>query len=197
MGFLSVLSFAHRTVREHLQPGDIAVDATAGTGADTAFLCAAVGAKGEVYAFDIQQDALDRTAERIRRLPEVPARVQLLLHSHADMARAVPESAHGRVAAVMFNLGYLPGGDPSIITSSESTLSALDAALSILKPGGVITAVLYPGHEGGQGEAERVEQWARELPEHAGQTMLYRLLNRSSASPYVVAIQKTKRGRIS
>ena len=32
MGFLSVLSFAHKLVSERLRPGDIALDATAGTG---------------------------------------------------------------------------------------------------------------------------------------------------------------------
>lgn len=192
MGFLSVLSFAHRCVSERLRPGDIAVDATAGTGADTAFLCAAVGAKGTVYAFDIQQEALDRAAERVARLPDAPPRLHLLLRSHADMLEAIPASVHGHVSAVMFNLGYLPGGDPDIITRPESTLPAMNAALSVLKPGGILTAVLYPGHAGGREEAERVELWAGTLPEAEYQVVVYRFANRSNNPPYVVAAEKRK-----
>ncbi|MEF3302859.1 tRNA (mnm(5)s(2)U34)-methyltransferase [Paenibacillus sp. GYB003] len=191
MGFLSVLSFAHRCVSERLRPGDIAVDATAGTGADTLFLCRAVGAKGTVYAFDIQQEALDRAAGRVAGEPDAP-KLHLLLRSHADMREALPLSVHGRVSAVMFNLGYLPGGDPRIVTRPESTLPALDAALSVLKPEGVATAVLYPGHAGGREEAERVERWAEALPESDYQAIVYRFANRGGHSPYVVAVQKRK-----
>lgn len=192
MGFLSVLSFAHRCIGERLQPGDIAVDATAGTGADTAFLCAAVGAKGTVYAFDIQQEALDRAAERVGLRQEASGRLHLLLESHANMRQAIPPSDHGRIAAVMFNLGYLPGGDKRIITRPETTVPALDAALALLKPGGIVTAVLYPGHEGGREEAERVESWAASLPEEQCQAVVYRFANRSGNPPYVIAVEKRK-----
>lgn len=192
MGFLSVLSFAHRCVGERLRPGDIAVDATAGTGADTAFLCETVGAKGAVYAFDIQQEALDRVAERIGRRQEASGRLHLLLESHANMRQAIPDAEHGRIAAVMFNLGYLPGGDKRIITRPESTVAALDAALAILKPGGIATVVLYPGHDGGREEAEQVERWAGRLPEEQGQSISYRFANRSNNPPYVIAVEKRK-----
>jgi predicted methyltransferase len=192
MGFISVLSFAHRCIGERLHPGDIAIDATAGTGADTAFLCTAVGAKGTVYAFDIQQEALDRAAERVGRGQEATGRLHLLLESHANMQEAIPSSDHGRVCAVMFNLGYLPGGDKQIITRPESTIPALDAALSLLKPGGIATVVLYPGHEGGREEAERVGEWAESLPEEHYQVVVYRFANRSNNPPYVIAVEKRK-----
>lgn len=192
MGFLSVLSFAHRCVSERIQPGDAAIDATAGTGADTAFLCAAVGASGTVYAFDIQQEALDRTAERVSRQQATPQRLHLLLESHANMRQAVPSSDHGRISAIMFNLGYLPGGDKRIITLPEPTIIALDDALSLLKPGGVVTVALYPGHEGGRQEADRVEQWAQSLPEGLFQAIVYRFANRNNNPPYVIAVEKRK-----
>ncbi len=53
MGFMSVLSFAHKLISERLTLGDRAIDATVGTGADTLFLAKATGARGEVYGFDI------------------------------------------------------------------------------------------------------------------------------------------------
>jgi len=57
MGFPSVLTMAHRLAAERIQPGDAVIDATVGNGVDTAFLAKAVGPKGVVYGFDIQQAA--------------------------------------------------------------------------------------------------------------------------------------------
>ncbi|PYI53010.1 class I SAM-dependent methyltransferase [Paenibacillus flagellatus] len=193
MGFLSVLSFAHRCVADRIRPGDAAIDATVGTGADTAFLCKAVGPQGAVFAFDIQAEALARARERIAALPDAPKRLQLLLRSHAEMREAIPEELHGRIAAVMFNLGYLPGGDERIITRPESTIPALQTAISLLKPDGVLTVVLYPGHEGGGEEAERVERWAESLPETEYRTVVYRFANRSGHPPYVIAVERKKK----
>lgn len=109
------------------------------------------------------------------------------------MAEAVPPDWRGTVSAVMFNLGYLPAGDAdkTIITEPESTLAALEAALLLLRPGGVITAVLYPGHEGGGREAAAVEAWAAGLAQPDAQSIVYRQLQRDSA-PYVVAVEKKK-----
>ena len=53
---------AARYMEEILRPGDIAVDATMGNGKDTQFLCELVGETGRVYAFDVQEEALERTA---------------------------------------------------------------------------------------------------------------------------------------
>ncbi|MGW9526262.1 class I SAM-dependent methyltransferase [Paenibacillus terrae] len=192
MGFLSVLSYAHQLVAARVQPGDTAIDATVGTGADTLFLAKAAGRRGRVYGFDIQQEAL-RLARRRLDEDESPslAEVSLLLQGHEQMREAVPDKLHGKVAAVMFNLGYLPseGADPSVITHTDSTLAALDAALYLLRPRGILTAVLYPGHAGGGEEAKAVLQWASTVPISSGQSIIYRQLQRA-ASPYVVAVEK-------
>ncbi|KJD45062.1 tRNA (mnm(5)s(2)U34)-methyltransferase [Paenibacillus terrae] len=192
MGFLSVLSYAHQLVAARVQPGDTAIDATVGTGADTLFLAKAAGRRGRVYGFDIQQEALQLARRRLDE-DESPslAEVSLLLQGHEQMREAVPDKLHGKVAAVMFNLGYLPseGADPSVITHTDSTLTALDAALYLLRPRGILTAVLYPGHAGGGEEAKAVLQWASTLPVSSGQSIIYRQLQRA-ASPYVVAVEK-------
>lgn len=54
------------------------------------------------------------------------------------------------IRLVAFNLGYLPGGDKTIITKSETTHLALEAAKRILKAGGLISLVVYVGHPGGR-----------------------------------------------
>ncbi|WP_042164199.1 class I SAM-dependent methyltransferase [Paenibacillus gorillae] len=194
MGFLSVLSMAHKWIGERTSSGDIVIDATAGGGVDTLALASLVGSGGTVYAFDIQQEALDRTQERLAALePEgrLP-RLRLLLQSHAEMAAAVDDDAHGKVAAVMFNLGYLPGGDESVITQPETTINALDAALSLLRPGGIVTCVLYPGHPGGELEAAAVEAWASQLPGSLAAAVVYRQPQRTTA-PYLVAVERRQR----
>jgi predicted methyltransferase len=192
MGFLSVLSMAHKWIAERTSPGDIVIDATAGGGVDTQALAALVGPNGTVYAFDIQQEALDRTYERLSaheggsKLPDV----KLVLENHARMADAVDPAIVGQVSAVMFNLGYLPGSsDLTIITEPASTLAALDAAIRLLRPGGIVTCVLYPGHPGGSEEAASVEAWAVQLPQSVAQAVTYRQSQRPTA-PYLVALEK-------
>lgn len=118
------------------------------------------------------------------------ARVKLLHRSHADMAAALPAAVHGKVAAVMFNLGYLPGGDPAVITLPSSTLPALDAALRLLRPGGIVTAVLYTGHAGGAAEADAVCRWAESLPRGEAHVICYRPLNLHVHAPYLIAAEK-------
>ncbi|SFE43623.1 Putative rRNA methylase [Paenibacillus catalpae] len=191
MGFLSILSMAHKWIAERVKPGDTVIDATAGGGVDTLALAELVGPRGIVHAFDIQQEALDRTQERLRSYahPDKLPEVKLHLVSHAKMAEAAGASAQGKVAAVMFNLGYLPGGDESVITVPTTTVAALDAALSLLRRGGIVTIALYPGHPGGADEAAIVEDWAASLPGALYAAVLYRQPQRDTA-PYLIAVEK-------
>ncbi|MFD0714637.1 class I SAM-dependent methyltransferase [Paenibacillus sp. GCM10027626] len=191
MGFLSVLGMAQKLVAERLSPGDIAIDATCGNGVDTRFLAELLGTRGTLYGFDIQEQALSRTRERLMPLASAGTMPQLhlLLESHADMRSHIAASDRGHVAAVMFNLGYLPGADPGIITMPDGTIAALNAALSLLRAKGILTIVLYPGHDGGEEEAAAVEQWAAALPQSEGQAILYRLVQKPQA-PYLIAVEK-------
>ncbi|QYR22832.1 methyltransferase domain-containing protein [Paenibacillus sp. sptzw28] len=193
MGFLSVLSMAHKLVAERVSPGDTVVDATCGNGVDTQFLAELVGPRGLVYAFDIQERALERTRQRLAEalggVNVQPPNLCLVQDSHAAMASHVAAGTHGRLAAAMFNLGYLPGADPALITKTESTLEALEAAQSLLRPGGIMTIVLYPGHSGGELEASAVEDWAASLPQSNGQAILYRFAQKQDA-PFLIAVEK-------
>lgn len=192
MGFPSVLTMAQRWIAERLRPGGAAVDATAGTGADTLFLARLAGPKGQVYAFDVQEEALARTRARLADAgrTEALAEVALMHTGHERMAEMVPADWHGKIQAVMFNLGYLPGGsDLSVITRPETTLAALEQALALLAPGSALTAVLYPGHPGGEAEAQAVESWAAGLSAAQAQTVMYRFPQKPHA-PYLIALEK-------
>jgi SAM-dependent methyltransferase len=196
MGLTSVLAYARKLVEDRLRPGEPVVDATAGTGVDTLFLARISGARGTVYAFDIQEKALQRTAERLAGEQEL-AEVHLLYMSHHRMEEVLPAEHKGKLAAVMFNLGYLPGEDEkakAIITRSDTTLPALDAALRMLRTDGVLTIVLYPGHDGGREECEAVEAWAADLPWPQYDVLHYRFANRGPAVPYLIAVGKRATG---
>lgn len=159
---ISLVSRAHTIIREKLHPGAIAVDATVGNGCDTLFLLQQIAPSGRVYGFDIQRSALDSVRSKIGETA-LSGCLTLIHGNHALMAENIPQQRHGQISVCMFNLGYLPGGDKTIITRTESTLAALTAASELLSVSGIITVIAYPGHPGGDRETERVEQWCEDL----------------------------------
>lgn len=155
-------TLAQDIVGSVITPGDIVIDATAGNGNDTCFLAGCTGADGKVFAFDVQRLALQRTAKRLSDMQH--EQVELLLHDHAKAVNLIPATYHGKVAAVMFNLGYLPGSDQNKTTLPSSTCRAISSLLSILRPGGICTILCYRGHPGGAEETSKVEKQLAALP---------------------------------
>jgi len=167
-----LVEVVHDIVRASVQPGDCVIDATAGNGHDTLMLAEAVAPHGRVHAFDIQADALEQT--RLLLSSELQPLVSLHHASHGELSAHLPSSERGQVAAVLFNLGYLPGGDKQLTTRAETTLQALDASLEWLRPGGLLSVLAYIGHPGGIEEANAVLNWfgcqrdLRDFEEHRG-----------------------------
>ncbi|WP_374088546.1 class I SAM-dependent methyltransferase [Methylomicrobium lacus] len=159
---ISLVAKAHELIRARLRPGASAVDATVGNGHDTLFLLRQVAPRGRVYGFDIQRAALASAAAKINE-SALQACLTLINDSHARMLERIPKTDHGAIGAVMFNLGYLPGGDKAVTTRTDSTLAALSAASRLLGSGGIITIVAYPGHPGGAHETDRVGRWCKHL----------------------------------
>jgi len=150
---------AHRVVKEVVERGDTVVDATAGNGHDTLFLAQLVGSTGKVWAFDVQEAAIESTRVRLTEAGEAE-QVELCCESHGNLLEKVER---GSASAVMFNLGYLPGGDHELITEVAETAKAVVQALFALKPGGVMTVVCYTGHPGGADEAETVVMGLKQI----------------------------------
>ncbi len=168
-----------------IKEGALAVDATAGNGYDTVFLAEKVGPEGHVYAFDVQQEALDHTYKRLKQ-KHLEKRVTLLRKSHEHLHLHVPD----RAAVIMYNLGYLPGGNRRITTKHDTTLVSLKQALNLLLPGGVISVVLYPGHREGAEEKEIIIPFCKQLDSNRYEIIGSRLLNREQSPPELVTIQK-------
>ena len=174
---------------EYVSSGDTVIDATCGTGQDTENLAEAVGDEGRVYAFDIQEKALELTEERLRA--HELTNVGLVKDTFANIGDYLPENS---AAAAVFNLGYLPGGDHSITTEAEETLEGLKAALKAIRPGGILTVVLYDGHEEGQKEKKCVLEWARRLDPKGYHAVFANMLNQNNHPPEILWITKKQAG---
>ena len=176
---IRLTELVHERLAGHVSAGDIAIDATAGNGHDTHLLASLVGDSGRVFSFDIQHEAIAATAQRIEESGF--RNVELLPESHANLVELIPQQHHGEVAAVVFNLGYLPGGDKRVTTLVDTTSRALRGSLELLKPGGLISLLCYVGHPGGEAEAAAVDATLDELSRDEWQVETLRVPDAKSA----------------
>lgn len=175
---------SHLLLRRFIQPGSRVIDATCGNGKDTLLLAELVGDAGHVWAFDIQQEALERTAQRLAE-QNLQQRVSLLHAGHERMQELVEPP----LQAVVFNLGWLPGADREIATATATTLAALEASLQLLAPAGLVLITCYPGHTGGDTEATAVQEWAAALSSRSYFVWRMGQLNVTSDAPFCLLIQ--------
>lgn len=173
----------------YIKSGDTVVDATCGTGQDTASLAMAAGMDGTVYAFDIQKKALLLTEARLRS--QGFTNVHYILESFASMCSYIPQNS---ASAVVFNLGYLPGGDHTITTTSDETINGLNCAIRTIRSGGIVTVVLYDGHEQGVKEKEAVLKWAEALDPSDYHVAFVNLLNQKNHPPEILWITRKHNG---
>ncbi len=186
---ISLPETAHQIIQDHLHHGAIAIDATIGNGHDILFLTQQVGASGHVYGFDIQPQAITATTKRLNDAL-LQQTFTLIQANHADMTEKIPAFHHGFIQTIMFNLGYLPGGDKSLITQTSSTLQALNAAICLLAEKGILTIVAYPGHPGGDDEAKAVKHWLDYLDkDRFNVTTFYSAINKANA-PRLHVVEK-------
>lgn len=186
MKLLRVLPFARQLLAETVLPGETVIDATAGNGNDTLFLAEHIGEFGHVYAFDIQQAALDSTTER---LGDLTKRVSLILDSHDNVEQYVTEQIGGAI----FNLGYLPYSDDlTIVTKPKTTIKAIHTILGLLKVGGIISVSVYDGHDGGAYERDALLNYVRDLHQADVHAIRYELINQRNNPPFLIALEKMK-----
>ena len=179
------LEMAHDFLAQVITQEDIVVDATMGNGHDTFFLAKLAI---QVYAFDIQEQALEKTSQRLQEAGLTNA--ELILQGHETVDQFVT-----KVKAAIFNLGYLPSADKSIITQPQTTIEALDKLCQMLVKGGRIAIMIYYGHEGGDIERDAVMDFVSQLPQQEYTATIYRTLNQINNPPFLVMIEKLERYR--
>lgn len=178
---------AEEVLRRAVGSGDTAVDATMGNGHDTLMLCEAVGPSGHVYAFDVQPQAVSATQALLRE-HGMSDRATLFCAGHQSMDAHVP----GQVRAVVFNLGWLPGGDHAITTHWETTREAVEKALSLLLPLGVLVVCVYPGHAEGARERDELSRLLESLSNRVFNVLHQRFTNAGPGAPECFVVQKLR-----
>lgn len=173
--------FAHDVLINKISTQDIFVDMTMGNGNDTLFLCKIAKF---VYAFDIQQIALDNTKKKLTE--NNLNNYELILDSHENIDLYIKEEVKGFI----YNLGYLPSGDKNITTLYSSTINSLKKALLLLKEKGIIVLVVYEGHDNGKVESIKLNEFLVSLPQKEYDVITYRFINQINNPPYVVVIER-------
>lgn len=181
---LDLLDTHKHFLMPHIKRGCTAVDFTMGNGNDTLFLSRAVGPEGKVYAFDIQQAAIDST-KKFLEASGAPENYTLICDSHHKVKEYVEE----KIRVGMFNLGFLPGGDKSITTLHETTIPAIQAAIELLERDGCLIIAVYPGHEEGAVEGKLVEELLATYDRSRILTAKFCIVN-SPDSPFFFVVEK-------
>ena len=182
---VDLLELQKRFILAHLRPGDVAVDCTMGNGNDTAFLSKTVGPEGRVYAFDIQEAAVESTRAHLQAVgcPENYTLIHASHHLIREYVRCAPK-------AVMFNLGYLPGsGKKQVTTMRETTMEAVKGAVELLANDGILLVAVYPGHEEGRLEGEMLAEYFATLDRRVICCSCFQIVN-SPTSPYFFIVEK-------
>ena len=181
---ITMTDWIHRVLDEYIKEGDCCIDATMGKGGDTYYLCSKTGESGKVYAFDVQADALRQTREK---LDKHKMNAELILDGHEHMKEYVKET---EVSCIMFNLGYLPGGDHKLATTYQTSIEAIGKGLGILKHGGMMSLCIYSGGDTGFEEKEKILEYIKGLPGREYTVIVNEYYNRKNCPPMPVFIFK-------
>ena len=183
----TALHFSHSLLEEILQPGAPVIDATMGNGYDTVFMAEKIGKTGHVYSFDIQKEALLSTKSKLTE-QDLLDRTSLFLQGHETLGTVVEEAQP--IKAGIFNLGYLPKSDKSVITLPETTRTAMEEILKRLVSRGRMILVVYYGHDGGEKELDMVQDNCQSLPQEKYNVLKYQFINQKNNPPILYCVEK-------
>lgn len=183
---INTVALAHHFIRQYVHEGDFCIDATAGRGRDTELLCTLVGETGQVLAFDIQKDAVLDTRERLAAAG-LASRCEVIHNSHTEMEQY---TLPGSVRCIVFNFGYLPGGDHGVFTTAETSIPALEAGMRLLAPGGVMSLSIYYGGETGYDERNALLEFLATVDNKGYTVLVGSFANRPNDPPIPVFLWK-------
>lgn len=184
-----ILPFAKIILEKAINTGDVVVDATLGNGHDTQYLADLVGETGRVFGFDVQEEAILSSKARLEQ-HGLLERVTIFHNGHEQLGEMIPAEHHGKITAAIFNLGYLPGSDKTIVTKPATTISAIEQLLEMLAPEGIIVLVIYHGHEEGAVERDALMEYVHRIDQNQAHVLQYLFINQQNHPPYIVAIEK-------
>ncbi len=189
--FQSHLDLAHAYWQRLVYCGDTVIDATCGNGHDTLVLAQLALSKevGTLYALDIQQSAIEATRSLLKKQLDSWSndRVVILQQCHSHFPDAISPQT---VKLIVYNLGYLPGGDKALTTQVATTLESIQKALKLLEPGGCLSITTYPGHFEGAHEESDLLPFIASLDKQQWSCCYHRWINRGPSAPGLLLIQR-------
>lgn len=186
MTLKGIIQFSHKLLEQSVMEGETVIDATCGNGKDTLFLSDLVGSDGHVIAFDVQRQAIENTKQLLSEHNRTNTSV--VHDSHAYLSEYVTMTRC--IGGAIFNLGYLPKSDKTVITQGESTINAVDSICQYLRKDGLIVIVVYYGHAGGSQEKEALLEYLVQLDQKEYSVLRYGFINQRNTPPFILAIQK-------
>ena len=180
---LKTTELTHLLISHVLKKGCIAVDATCGNGFDKLFLSRLVGDTGKVYAYDIQESAINNSKELTKNC----SNITFHLKSHEFIEET-------NIDVVLFNLGFLPNGDKSITTLKDSTLRSIENLITKIdnNPNMHIFIVCYPGHSEGFLESQSLLEYTKTLEPKKFLVTTYIPHNQKNA-PFLITINQKQK----
>lgn len=183
-----ITDYCHGIVEQFSEGADLCIDATMGNGTDTLFLCQFSSENGRVIAFDIQEAAIENTGKLLEE-NNVRDKAELVLDSHENMDKYAEADS---VDIIMFNFGYLPGGDHNLATKADSSIAAIEKGLGILKKGGLMTLCIYSGGDSGFEEKDGILEYLKTLNSKKYLVITHEYFNRPNNPPMPVMIKRMK-----
>ena len=111
----------------------------------------------------------------------------MVLDSHANMGAYAQENS---VDCIVFNLGWLPGGDHTVFTHADSTIAAIEAGLKLLRKDGVMCVSIYYGGASGYEERDALLEYVRTIDPAQYTVLVTQFANRAGDPPIPVFIHK-------
>ncbi|WP_295252386.1 class I SAM-dependent methyltransferase [Veillonella sp.] len=197
-----VVQFQHIFWDEQLKSAKTVVDATAGNGHDLVYLAQHCLPGSTLWGIDKQAKAIEASTKRLRGRTDIT--YHLVHGTHEDiLATGNAAAAHNDGSAantkfnttitnidlLIFNLGYLPGSDHTMMTKPDSTIQAIKGGLDLLNPKGLITIVTYPGTPEGEREDEAVCEFISTLPQKSYDVANWKLINQANKPPILYIIK--------
>ena len=179
------VALTRNIISHFVKEGYIVADCTVGNGHDTLLLARMVGKGGRVYGFDIQSVAIDRTQNKLME-HGLEQRVILINSGHENIGKHVEDRLH----LAIYNLGYLPGGDKKITTIPDTTLESIAQTLTLLYNNGLLLVTCYTGHEGGEIERQRVEEYLMSLDQKRFNVLKFDFINQRNNPPVLYGVEK-------
>lgn len=187
MQSFNMINVAHTLLLDKVQQAQIMLDATCGNGFDTLFLSKNSLSQAEIYAFDIQPEAI-ANSKKLLKEQGVEHKVSWFCDNHINFSDYIKN----KLDVVILNLGYLPNGDKNITTTAPTTILLLEKLLIKLNVGGIVAITSYPGHNEGFAENLILQDQLQTLPSKYFTVASFKMINHSDKAPVFYIIEKVR-----